>query len=91
MSRDLMYGAEVKELVREAYRHVPPTTEAVARKLYSAEELAGVPRSAIERSLGVANHLRVADVTPGETVLDLGCGEGSTRFSLLAGPARPDE
>jgi ubiquinone/menaquinone biosynthesis C-methylase UbiE len=71
-----MHSAEVKELVRDAYRDVPPTTEAVARKLYSAEELAGVPASAVWRALGVANHLRFADIRPGDTVLDLGCGGG---------------
>jgi SAM-dependent methyltransferase len=76
MSRDLMHSAEVKELVRDAYRHVPATTAAVARKLYSAEELAGVPAAAVNRALGVANHLRYADVRPGETVLDIGCGGG---------------
>jgi arsenite methyltransferase len=76
MSRDLMHSAEVKELVRDAYRHVPPTTAAVARKLYSAEELAGLPQSAIERALGVANHLRFADIRSGETMLDIGCGGG---------------
>jgi SAM-dependent methyltransferase len=76
MSRDLMHSAEIKELVREAYRDVPPTTEAVARKFYGAEELAQVPRSAIERALGVANHLRYAEISAGETVLDLGCGGG---------------
>ena len=54
MSQDLMHGAEVKELVRDAYRNVPPTTAAVAERLYSAEELAGVPRSAVDRALGVA-------------------------------------
>ena len=70
-----MHSAEVKDLVRDAYRDVP-TTEAVARKLYSAEELAQVPRAAVERALGVANHLRFAEVTPGETILDLGCGGG---------------
>jgi arsenite methyltransferase len=76
MSRDLMYGAEVRELVRNAYRHVPPTTAAVAHKLYTAEELAGVPASAVQRALGVANHLRFADIRPGETILDIGCGGG---------------
>jgi len=76
MSRDLMRSAEVKDLVRDAYRNVPPTTEAVARKFYSAEELAQVPLSAIQRALGVANHLRFADIRPGETILDLGCGGG---------------
>ncbi|MEV0170787.1 methyltransferase domain-containing protein [Streptomyces sp. NPDC050803] len=76
MNRDLMHSAEIKELVRDAYRHVPPTTEAVARALYSPEELSTVPACAAERSLGVANHLRYADISPGDTVLDLGCGGG---------------
>jgi SAM-dependent methyltransferase len=76
MSRDLMRSAEIKELVRDAYRHVPPTTAAVARKLYSADELAGIPASAVNRALGVANHLRFADIRPGETILDIGCGGG---------------
>jgi arsenite methyltransferase len=76
MSRDLMYSAEVRELVREAYRDVPPTTAAIARKLYSDQELEFVPRAAIDRALGVANHLRFVDVHPGETILDLGCGGG---------------
>jgi arsenite methyltransferase len=40
MSRDLMHTAEIKDLVRDAYRHVPPTTAAVAHNLYSDEELA---------------------------------------------------
>lgn len=76
MSHDLLHSAEVKDLVRDAYRHVPATTEAVARKLYSDEELAGVPASAVRRALGVANHLRHATIHPGETILDLGCGGG---------------
>jgi SAM-dependent methyltransferase len=76
MSRDLMGTAEIKELVRNAYRHVPPTTAAVAHKLYSAEELAVVPAAAVNRALGVANHLRYADIRVGETVLDIGCGGG---------------
>ena len=76
MSRDLMRSAELKDLVRDAYRNVPPTTDAVARKFYSTEELAQVPLSAIQLALGVANHLRFADIRPGETILDLGCGGG---------------
>jgi arsenite methyltransferase len=35
MSQDLMHTAEIKDLVRDAYRHVPPTTAAVAHNLYS--------------------------------------------------------
>jgi arsenite methyltransferase len=76
MTRDLMYGEEVRALVRAAYRNVPPTTAAVAHKIYADQELAGVPRSAIDRALGVANHLRFADIRPGETILDIGCGAG---------------
>jgi hypothetical protein len=41
MSRDLMHSAEVEELVRDAYRHVPATiTAAAARTLYGADDLA---------------------------------------------------
>jgi len=76
MNRDLMYAAEVKSLVREAYRNVPPVTAVVAHKLYQPEDLAAVPQVAVDRALGVADHLRYADVTPGDTVLDIGCGGG---------------
>ena len=76
MNRDLMYAAEVKSLVREAYRDVPPVTAAVAHKFYRAEDLAEVPQVAIDRALGVADHLRYAEIMPGDTVLDLGCGGG---------------
>ena len=49
---------------------------AVARRFYSAEELAQVPQIAIDGALGVASPLRHADIEPGDTVLDLGCGGG---------------
>jgi hypothetical protein len=74
MSQDLMYGAEVKALVRSAYRNLPPTTAAVAHKIYSDTELATIPRTAVDRALGVANHLRFAGIQPTETILDIGCG-----------------
>jgi arsenite methyltransferase len=76
MSRDLMHSVEIKDLVREAYGAIDESTEAVARKLYSEEELAQVPQAAINRALGVANHLRFAEIEPGQTVLDIGCGGG---------------
>jgi SAM-dependent methyltransferase len=76
MSRDLMHSDELKALVRDAYSAIDSSTEAVACKLYSDEELAQVPRSAIEGALGVGNHLRFADIEPGETILDLGSGAG---------------
>jgi len=76
VTRDLLHSDDVKAIVREAYGGIDSTTEAVAYKLYSPEELAGVPRSAIEGALGVGNHVRVAAIEPGETILDLGCGAG---------------
>jgi arsenite methyltransferase len=76
MSRDLMHAGEIKEIVRAAYGAIDSSTEAIAYKLYSPEELALVPRPALERALGVGNHLRVAEIEPGQTILDLGCGAG---------------
>jgi arsenite methyltransferase len=76
MSRDLMNTEEVRRLVRDAYREVPATTRVVAERLYSSHELAGVPDRAADRALGVANHLRHAELRPGQMVLDIGCGGG---------------
>lgn len=71
-----MHSSEIKDLVRDVYRHVPASTAAVAHELYSTDELAQVPVAAINRALGVANQLRFADIQPGDTILDLGCGGG---------------
>ena len=76
MSRDLMHTDELKALVRDAYAAIDSSSEAVAYKLYSQEELLRVPRSAIEGALGAGNHLRFAEIEQGETILDLGCGAG---------------
>jgi SAM-dependent methyltransferase len=88
MTRDLMNSTEVKEVVRRAYSGIDRSTEAVAEKLYSAEELTTLPRSAVERSLGVANHLRYTEIRPGETILDIGCGGG---IDTLLAAARTGE
>jgi arsenite methyltransferase len=44
--------------------------------LYSAHEKAELPAEALAASLGCGNPLAVADLRPGETVLDLGSGGG---------------
>jgi arsenite methyltransferase len=75
-ARDLMRSAEIKEIVRSAYAAVDASSETLARKLYSSEQLAQLPQSAIEGALGVGNHLRHAEIDAGETLLDLGCGAG---------------
>jgi arsenite methyltransferase len=89
VSRDLLHSAEIKEIVREAYSEIDSSTEAVALELYSPEELTLVPRSALERALGVGNHLRFAEIAQGDTVLDLGCGAGidSILAAYRAGPS----
>ena len=89
MTRDLLHSAETKELVRSAYGAVDSSSEAVARRLYTPEELADVPHAAVTGALGVANHLRHAAIEPGETVLDLGCGSGidSILAARQTGPA----
>lgn len=76
MSKDLMHSAELRELVRDAYACVVSDGDAVAIRLYTKHELAGVPRATRELALGVGNHLRHADIESGETILDLGCGAG---------------
>lgn len=76
MTRDFLHSAELKALVRDAYGSIEANTAAVARKLYDPDDLEGVPESAVGRALGVNNHLRHADIQPGERVVDLGCGGG---------------
>ena len=76
MSRDLLHQDEIHALVRDAYRAVESGSRVVAEKLYSPEELAGVPEIAIDGALGVGNHLHHARIAPGDVVLDLGCGFG---------------
>jgi len=77
MSADLMYQAELKESVRDAYSGISSGGgEAVARRLYSEEELAQVPGDAVEWALGVGNPVRYAFLEQGERVLDVGCGGG---------------
>ncbi|MDQ7801746.1 MAG: methyltransferase domain-containing protein [Armatimonadota bacterium] len=75
-SEDLLGQETIKELVREAYRAVVGTTTGVAGRLYDPEQLARLPRGAVEQALGVGNPVRAAGLQPGEVVLDLGCGGG---------------
>jgi hypothetical protein len=91
MSQDLMCGAEVKALVRGAYRNLPPTTAAVAHKIYSDAELATIPRTAVDRALGVANHLRLRRVSSPPRRSSTSAAEpASTRSSPPSAPDRPD-
>jgi arsenite methyltransferase len=76
-TRDLMFQDEIKDTVRQAYGAIETGGgEAVARRLYSEDELAEVPPGAVEWALGVGNPVRYALLRPGETVLDIGSGGG---------------
>jgi SAM-dependent methyltransferase len=55
-------------------------TEDFGTALYRAEDLAVVPKTAAEASLGCGNPTAVAELSEGETVLDLGSGAGIDVF-----------
>ena len=82
----------VRESVREKYASIAlPVAKAggcgsgccrttsldpVTSALYAADEVAAVPEAAMAVSLGCGNPTALADLGPGETVLDLGSGGG---------------
>jgi arsenite methyltransferase len=53
-----------------------PGTDPITRDLYSAEEGALVPPDALAASFGCGNPTALAELRPGEIVLDLGSGGG---------------
>jgi len=78
----------IKEVVRETYAKVADSAggcgsccggkekDPITRDLYSALEAGEVPEKALLASMGCANPLAVAELRPGEVVLDLGSGGG---------------
>jgi arsenite methyltransferase len=50
--------------------------DAITRDLYSEAETAGLPVEAVLASMGCANPMALAELAPGEVVLDLGSGGG---------------
>jgi SAM-dependent methyltransferase len=74
--RDLLHQDDTRRLVRDSYRAARPAGGAVADRIYAPETLARVPAVAREHALGVADPLRYAQLEPGDTALDLGCGGG---------------
>jgi cyclopropane fatty-acyl-phospholipid synthase-like methyltransferase len=75
-SDDLLGQEAIKASVRDAYRPVIGARSTVAERLYDPEQLALLPRGAMEQALGVGNPVRAAGLRPGEVVVGLGCGGG---------------
>src|SRR5512141_2059345 len=75
---------DIHEQVRERYAAAAKTAEAgccavdtdYGPELYSALERAELPNAAVLASLGCGNPIAVAELKPGERVLDLGSGGG---------------
>ncbi len=74
----------IKQAVRERYSEAAQTAcccgsakkSAISANLYQAGETEGLPDAAVLASLGCGNPTALAELKPGETVLDLGSGGG---------------
>jgi arsenite methyltransferase len=73
---DYLQQEAIRSAVRETYRMVAPSDRQVAERFYSAEELAGLPEETVRIALGVGNPVRLANLEPGDDVVDLGSGGG---------------
>ena len=84
-------GNDVREFVKEKYGQVAvnaaerkqtsccgsdTSKDAITRDLYSEAETQGIPVEALLASMGCANPIALANLNPGEVVLDLGSGGG---------------
>lgn len=86
---------QVKEMYREVALHPQGTFHfemgrAVAERLgYPAADLDRVPAAAVDSFAGVGYFFGLADLRPGEQVLDLGSGSGMDAFlaATLVGPS----
>ncbi|SRR5579875_196098 len=82
---------EIKEVVREKYGELARQAkaggklscgdassccDAITSNLYGAADIAAIPEEALRASLGCGNPTALAELKPGEIVLDLGSGGG---------------
>src|ERR1043166_9500423 len=88
ISEDTMTDA-IKEAVREKYSQAAlraggsccgggerAGTSPITANLYAEQEMGDLPQTAVLASLGCGNPTALAELKPGETVLDLGSGGG---------------
>ncbi len=86
----LVDGERLEAEVKDMYRHVARDEEAdlhfeIGRGLaehlgYDKELLDAIPAEALASFAGVGHHLDLAEIRPGEEVLDLGSGSGTDVF-----------
>ena len=82
----LPHDSEIKQQIRQRFAAVARTPESEtvfpvgpesAKALgYDSDEIDRLPAVVTESFSGVGNPLSLADIAPGQTVLDLGCGAG---------------
>jgi SAM-dependent methyltransferase len=82
---DLLQQESIRSTVREIYGAVGPTDRRVAERYYSPDDLAWLPDETVRTALGVGNPVALAELRPGEDVVDLGSGGGID--CLIAGRA----
>ena|SRR5215211_1250283 len=90
----LVDGERLEAEVKDMYRHVAREEEAdlhfelgrgLAEHLgYPGELLDAIPAEALASFAGVGHHLDLADLQPGDAVLDLGSGSGTDVFCAAA-------
>ena len=82
-----MTDATIKDAVRDKYAQVALRvgdgccatsigTDPISSNIYSDQETGALPEAAVAASLGCGNPTALAELKPGETVLDLGSGGG---------------
>ena len=71
---------EARRIVLDTYGHLDAAGSSVAEALYPKEALSWLPPQVKELALGVGHPVGYAELRPGETVLDLGCGGGIDTF-----------
>ena len=68
--------AQARSIIRETYESAKGEDRCVAQALYTLQELSGLPEGAVMLAFGVGNPVRHAGLSPGDVVLDVGCGAG---------------